>query len=101
MRETRARDIVLRVNLVAGEERQSVHRHPLPTNARLGRHALLAVTGERHGLHASLTRLVSFGRAPKRLDKLARASAEVDAALIAASEPGRTHGELFAVLAAA
>ena len=95
----RARDLVARVNLVAGEERQPVHRHPLPTSAPLGRHALLALTLERHGLHVSLTRIVSFGRPPERLVEVVRASAEVDAAVISASRPGVTHGELFGVLA--
>jgi antitoxin VapB len=97
----RRRDLVVRVNLVAGEERQPVHRHPLPTSAPLGRHALLALTAERHGLHVSLTRIVSFGPPPERLAELVRASAAVDAAVIAASRPGRTHGELFEVVAEA
>ena len=100
-RETRARDLVVRVNLVAGEERQPVHRHPLPTSAPVGRHALLALTAERHGLHVSLTRIVSFGAAPTRLADLVRAAAEVDAAVIDASTPGATHAQLFDVLAAA
>jgi Xaa-Pro aminopeptidase len=95
----RDRDLVARVNLVGGEERQPVHRHPLPTSARLGRHALLAFTVERDGLHVSMTRIVSFGPPPDRLAALVRASAEVDAAVIGASRPGRTHGELFEVIA--
>jgi Xaa-Pro aminopeptidase len=93
------RDLVSRVNLVAGEERQPVHRHPLPTSAPLGRHALLAFTVERDGLHVSMTRIVSFGPPPERLGELVRTSAEVDAAVISASRPGVTHGELFEVLA--
>ncbi len=95
----RERDLVARVNLVAGEERQPVHRHPLPTSAPLGRHALLAFTVERSGLHVSMTRIVSFGPPPERLAELILASAEVDAAAIAASRPGRTHGELFDLIA--
>lgn len=100
-RATRARDLVARVNLVGGEERQPVHRHPLPTSAPLGRHALLAITVERDGLNVSLTRIVSFGPPPERLAELVRASAQVDAAVIAASRPGRTHGELLDVIAEA
>jgi Xaa-Pro dipeptidase len=100
-RAARNRDLVARVNLVAGEARQPVHRHPLPTEAPLGRHALLAFTVERDGLHVSMTRIVSFGPPPERLEELVRATAEVDAAVIAASRPGATHGELFDVIAAA
>jgi antitoxin VapB len=84
------------VVLVAGDERQRRHRHPLPTHALLGRHALLALTAEREGLHVSMTRLVSFGPPPAELTRLVQAAAEVDAAYIAASLPGRTLGDVFA-----
>lgn len=84
------------VLLVAGQERQPIHRHPLPTKARLGRHALLAVTAERDGLHVSMTRLVSFGPAPHALRDLARKAAFVDAEALDASRPGRTLGDIFA-----
>jgi antitoxin VapB len=84
------------VVLVAGEDRQPLHRHPLPTAARLGRHALLAVTAEREGLHVSMTRLVSFGPPPRELADLVRKAATVDAAVLEASRPGRTMGDVFA-----
>lgn len=86
------------VVLVGGEERAPVHRHPLPTTGPLGRFALLAVTAERHGLHVSLTRIVSFGSPPESLTDAVRMAAEVDGAVLAASNPGRTLGELFGVL---
>ena len=99
--ETRRRGFTTPVVLVAGDERQRVHRHPLPTDDRLGRHALLAVTAEREGLYTSMTRLVSFGAPPDELAHLLRATAEVDAAYLAASRPGVTLGEVFAAGAAA
>lgn len=89
------------VVLVAGDERQRVHRHPLPTAAPLGRHALLAVTAERDGLYTSMTRLVSFGEPPEQLVRLVQACAAVDAAYLAASRPGATLGEAFDAGAAA
>jgi len=89
------RGLVAVVDLVAGEQRQKGHRHPLPTEAPLGRHALLAITAERDGLHVSMTRLVSFGPPPDELTRLVQACAEVDAAYIAASRPGATLGEAF------
>lgn len=85
------------VVLVAGAERQPVHRHPLPTEAPLGAHALLAMSIEREGLYVSLTRLVSFGPAPERLVSLVQAAAEVDAAMLEASRPGVTTGEVLEV----
>jgi len=99
--EAQRRGFTTPVVLVAGDERQRVHRHPLPTGAPLGRHALLAITAEREGLHVSLTRLVSFGPAPEELRRLVRAAAEVDAAMLLASEPGTTTGEVLTVAAAA
>lgn len=97
----RNRGFTTPVLLAAGEERQGVHRHPLPTGATLGRHALLAATAERHGLHVSLTRIVAFGPAPGELVELCRRTAAVDAAALRGSRPGRTLGEVFAELEAA
>jgi antitoxin VapB len=68
---------------------------------RLGRHALLAVTAERDGLHVSMTRLVSFGRAPTNLARLLAAAAKVDAGMLLASRPGATLGDVFGVAAGA
>lgn len=94
-----ARGFTTPVVLVAGAARQGEHRHPLPTAEPLGRHALLAVTAERHGLHVSLTRIVSFGAPPGELRRLVSASAEVDAAMLAASRPGVTTGEVLGAAA--
>ena len=99
--EGQRRGFTTPVVLVAGDERQRVHRHPLPTHDRLGRHALLAITAEREGLHVSMTRLVSFGPPPTELATLVQATAEVDAAYFAASAPGATLGDAFAAGAAA
>jgi Xaa-Pro dipeptidase len=98
-RQARLRGFFPPVVLVAGDERQKVHRHPLPTGERLGRHALLAITAEREGLHVSLTRIVSFGPPPAALAELVRAVAEIDAIVLAASQPGRTLGDAFGDLA--
>jgi Xaa-Pro aminopeptidase len=86
--EASRRGIFACVVLVAGEQRSLVHRHPLPTAERLGRQALVAATMERDGLHASLTRVVSFGPPPAALVERVEAAAAVDTALIDASVPG-------------
>jgi Xaa-Pro aminopeptidase len=87
------------VLLAGGEGRQEVHRHPIPTGAPLGRHALLAVTAERAGLHVSITRLVSFGDPPAELARRVRVAAEVDAAMLVATRPGTPLGEILQVAA--
>ena len=95
--EARVRGFFPKVVLVAGERRQRVHRHPLPTEALLGAHALLAMTAEREGLHVSMTRIASFGRPPEELERLVRLCAEVDAAVLAASRPGVELGAILSV----
>ena len=84
------------VVLVGGERRQPVYRHPLPTGAPIGRHALLAVTAEREGLYVSLTRLVCFGEIPQQLAERSQTVAEIDARMLAASRPGSTLGDVVA-----
>lgn len=93
------RDIVPFVNLVAADERIAAYRHPLPTRARLRRTLLVAVTGRRHGLHASLTRMVSFGRPDDDLARRHAAVQRVDAATNLASRPGVSLAEVFGVIA--
>jgi Xaa-Pro aminopeptidase len=100
-RQARLQGFFPPVVLVAGEQRQKLHRHPLPTAARLGGHALLAMTAERAGLHVSLTRIVSFGATPAELERVVAASAAVEAVMLAASRPGRTLGDVFGAAAAA
>jgi Xaa-Pro aminopeptidase len=94
--QARQRGFTTPVLLVAGGERQRLHRHPLPTMTPLGLHALLAITAERDGLHVSMTRIASFGRAPAELARLVRACAEVDGVVIGASRAGATLGDVFA-----
>ncbi|NEU56081.1 Xaa-Pro peptidase family protein [Halorussus sp. MSC15.2] len=55
-----ARGIEAPVALVGGSERAGKYRHYTPTDAELGEYALVSVTAERHGLHASTTRTVAF-----------------------------------------
>ncbi|WP_327052929.1 M24 family metallopeptidase [Halomicrococcus gelatinilyticus] len=55
-----ARGIETPVVLVGGGERARQYRHYTPTDAELGEYALVSVTAERGGLHASLTRTVAF-----------------------------------------
>jgi Xaa-Pro aminopeptidase len=86
------------VILVGGETRRAV-RHPLPTEAPLGRRAMIAIGAKRHGLVASLTRWVRFGPTPD--DALDAALLEVEADAVAATRPGRTLADVLADIAAA
>jgi Xaa-Pro aminopeptidase len=83
------------VNLIAADERIYHFRHPLPTSKPLNRYAMLVLCGRGHGLVCSITRFVHFGSLPADLRRKAEAVAGVDAAFIAATQPGRTLSDVF------
>jgi antitoxin VapB len=89
------------VNLIATDERIFTYRHPIPTDKRMERYAMLVLCGRRFGVVCSLTRLVHFGPLTAALRRKAEAVAQVDAAMIATTRPGRTLGEVFATAVAA
>ena len=90
------RTILSPVTLVATDERVYEHRHPLPTENKLDRYAMLVTSALRHGLYCSITRLVHFGDPPSELMEKVRACAEVDAAYIESTRVGATAAEIFA-----
>ena len=93
--ESEQRGIQVTVNLVATDERVFAFRHPLPTDKRLDRYAMLVLCGRKWGLVCSITRLVHFGRMPDELRRKAEAVSRVDATFIAATKPGATLGSIF------
>jgi Xaa-Pro aminopeptidase len=95
--QAQRRELLPVVNLIATDERVYAYRHPLPTAKKLDRYAMLVLCGRKHGLVASLTRLVHFGAMPVDLCRKAQAVAEIDAALITATRPGRSLGEIFQI----
>jgi Xaa-Pro aminopeptidase len=95
--EVQCRGVQPTVNLIATDERIFRFRHPLPTEKKLDRYAMLILCGRKWGLVCSLTRLVHFGRLPNELRFKAEAAAYVDARLIAASHPGRKLSDIFQI----
>jgi Xaa-Pro aminopeptidase len=85
------------VLLVAVDDRMARFRHPLPTEQRLERAAMLVVGARRWGLIASLTRLVHFGEPDDELRRRHAAVTAVDAAMIQATRPGASAGDVFRV----
>lgn len=83
------------VLLVAVDERMARFRHPLPTERRLQRAAMLVVGARKWGLVASLTRLVHFGVPDADLRRRHAAVTAVDAVYLNASRPGAVAGEIF------
>lgn len=93
------RDIVPLVVLVGADDRIARYRHPLPTSTRVRRTLLVALTGRRHGLHASLTRMVHFGRLDVDLAARHEAVLRADARVNLESRPGRMLSDIFGDLA--
>lgn len=85
------------VNLVAADGRIAAYRHPLPSRNRAAHTLLAAVTGRRHGLHASATRMVSF-QPPTAISRRA-ITRSLGSTLVSFSRPGR--GDLWAQSCAA
>jgi Xaa-Pro aminopeptidase len=91
-----ARGIQPLVVLTAGDQRIAHYRHPVPTDHAWQRTLLVALTGRRLGLHASLTRMVSAGPPDATLTARFGAVQRVDAAMLLVSRPGASLGDVLA-----
>ncbi len=94
---TQSNGVLPVVVLIATDERIYNFRHPLPTDNKMDKYAMLVLCGRKDGLVCSLTRLVHFGPLPDELKRKAEAVAYVDAAMIAATRPGKAVNEVFQV----
>ncbi|USZ72605.1 M24 family metallopeptidase [Natronosalvus halobius] len=99
-----ARDIEAPVVLVGGSERAQKYRHYTPKPIEFGDYALVSVTTQRHGLHASCTRAVAFDP-PEWLAERHRHAARVETTALAATRDAAaangTAGDVFAEIQAA
>lgn len=98
-----AREIEAPVVLVGGSERAGAYRHYTPTDAELGEYALVSVTTQRRGLHASCTRTVAFDP-PSWLEDRHAATARIETTALAATRATAgdgTAGDVFAAIQAA
>jgi Xaa-Pro aminopeptidase len=93
--ELRRRGCLPWVLLVGADERLERHRHPLPTGKHVRRYVMVASCAERGGLIAACSRLASFEKVRGDLAERHRAVVTVDAALMAATRPGTTLGDIF------
>jgi len=94
--EAQQRGVQPIVNLVATDERAYRFRHPLPTEKKMEKYAMLILSGRRRGLVCSITRLIHFGRIPDDLRRRIAATAQINAAYIAQSRPGNSLSEVLA-----
>ena len=85
------------VTLAAADERISRFRHPVPTRKSLAETILLVTCAKRHGLIASLSRMVTLGEPGAELIEKTEAAALVNARLLGATRPGVTGADLYRV----
>jgi Xaa-Pro aminopeptidase len=90
-----SRGIVPTLTLVATDERIDRYRHPIPTDKKLVRRAMLVTGARKWGLIVSATRMVQFGAMPEELRRRHDSVMQVDAALIAATRPGARMGDVL------
>jgi Xaa-Pro dipeptidase len=79
----------------AADERISDFRHPIATEKKISRRAMLCVNSRRQGLIISLTRFVQFGPVPKKLRKIYAANVLIDCTMMAHTVPGKPAVEAF------
>lgn len=93
--EVIARGVEVTVNLIAVDDRIRKYRHPIPTDKKLRRHAMLVLGARKWGLIVSCTRMVCFGKLSKDLARRHEAVCHVDAALNLSSRVGACVGDVF------
>lgn len=81
-----ARGLHPALTLAAGEKRLPLYRHPIPTEASLGRIAMLVFCARGYGLYANLTRFVCFGSLSTEEANLHQRIRQVEAAALNASQ---------------
>jgi Xaa-Pro aminopeptidase len=94
-KEVESRGAQVVVNLIASDERVFSFRHPLPTDKKLQRYAMLILCGRSKGLICSITRLIHFGPLPEEIYEKAEAVAKIDASFIDQTRPGKSLGAIF------
>ena len=100
-RELLERELDPVVLLVGGSDRLDAHRHPLPTGDRVGDRAMLVACGRRHGLVASVTRIVAFRPLTTSEHDAYERLLHVEAAFLDASRAGARVGDVVAAGTAA
>ena len=93
--ESYRRELLPIVNLIATDERIFGFRHPLPTNKKMEKYAMLVLCGRKYGLVCSVTRLIHYGPLSDELKRKQDAVTQVDAQILTATRPGKTLAQVF------
>jgi len=88
--------IDLDVLIVGSDERAARYRHPLPTSRIVEHYLILHPAARRWGLHANVTRTVSFGQPAPEIQRAYQAAAAVEARVLAMLKPGVRFADILA-----
>lgn len=84
------------VLLAAADDRIGRYRHPLPTARRIERRLMLILVAERWGLHVAVTRFAELQPLDSDLTQRTEAVNGVHEAMVTATRPGQTLGDVIA-----
>jgi len=74
--------------MAAADERNTLFRHPIPTEKIVDKYLMVSVNARKWGLIVSLTRFVNFGRLPDDLKEKYLANVLIDCTFMAETRPG-------------
>ncbi len=80
--------ITFTVLLVATDGRIFKYRHPIPTDKKLEKFAMVVTMARKWGLQVAITRLVHFGKLPGEIADKHQALVKIDATFTANTRPG-------------
>lgn len=83
------------VILVAGDDRNFLYRHPVPTGQKVNKFAKLVCCARKWGLITALTRSVHFGEISDDIKNIQKAVNFVDVVFYANTKPGIVVGQVF------
>jgi hypothetical protein len=83
------------LTLAGGQIRIEKFRHPVPTQARLGRKAMLVFCARKYGLYANLSRLVFFETPTLQEQKLKTALAQIESQALSLTQSKSNLNDIY------
>jgi len=83
------------VLLVGSDERNSKYRHPNPSDKKVAKLVLLHPAVQKWGLHANVTRMLSFGAPPEETAKRYETACRVHATALSMCVPGTKFADIL------
>jgi Xaa-Pro dipeptidase len=93
--ELMAMEMDVDVLLVGSDERVERIRHVVPSSKTIERYVLFNPTARRWGLHANISRAVSFGQPKENLRRAFNTVMEIQSKILAKLEPGLPYSDLL------